>query len=123
MTDAEQKVRDRVIESQSVAKNGVPPISWIHLTPKVAADIINEIDQLRETLGMYQDGYQGSCMACIPVAKKNQQLREALIKAIPIVAETVRKLRAKNDMRSLQMTNDLADMRRVLKDLKDNINE
>ena len=45
---------------------------------------------------------------------ERDQLRKALEKAIPIVADRVHHLRAENDLRALQMTNDLAYMKDAL---------
>ena len=39
-----------------------------------AAWMTIENEQLREALNMYQNGYQGSCLACEPVGEKNQRL-------------------------------------------------
>ena len=74
MSDAEQRVREWVAESHIAANSGNPPMSWPRLAPRVVAELLTEIDQLREVLDMYRNGYQGACMACEPVGEENQRL-------------------------------------------------
>ena len=51
--------------------------------------------------------------------RENDQLRQLLEKAIPAVAGRVRHLRSLNDPRSLQLTDDLADMKAALQEDRD----
>ena len=50
---------------------------------------------------------------------ERDRLRQLLEKAIPAVAGRVRHLRSLNDPRSLQLTNDLADMNAALQEDRD----
>jgi outer membrane protein TolC len=71
MTDYEHRLRDYGLTDWQL----LVVLADIHRAISQAYEAQrDEVEQLREALDMYRNGYQGACLACEPVGEENQRL-------------------------------------------------